>query len=252
MLRILDRGYQLLWREGRLEDAAAGLGEDFEWVVPGHPEGDVRRGRDAVIAFFRDWAEPFEDLEVEWELREVDGGRVLAIIQTRGRGRASGAPVEMRFAQLWTHRNRRFVSMVFYYDVEEALREVRSLSDVARELFEGSRREGVEGLLPYLAENVVWEEDPGWPDAETWQGHEGVRATFRERLDSTSIEPELEEVRELPGRVLMLMRWTGQGEGSGAVGVLRPAAIVYFDRQLVSRVRFFLDRDRAREVFEDA
>ena len=126
-----------------------------------------------------------------------------------------------------------------------------SLSDRARAGMDAFIEQGVEGLLPYLSEDVIWEEDPDWPDGQTWHGHEGVRATFRERLDSTAIVAEVEEIHELPGRTLTLMRWTAQGEGSGAVGVLRPASISYFDGELVARVRFFLDRDRAWEVFRD-
>ena len=53
VVRILDRGYTLIWREGRLEDALRGLEDDFEWVVPNHPEGAVRHGADSVIEFFR-------------------------------------------------------------------------------------------------------------------------------------------------------------------------------------------------------
>lgn len=36
--RLLDRGYTMIWREGRLEDALRGLGDDLE--------------------FFREWIEP--------------------------------------------------------------------------------------------------------------------------------------------------------------------------------------------------
>lgn len=254
MLRILQRGYELIWREDRLEDALIGLGPDFEWVVPGHPEGDVRRGADAVIAFFRDWAEPFEDLHVDWELHEVGPDRALAIFETRGRGRASGAPVEMRNGQLWTFRDGRFVRMVLYFDVDEARRDAglaeRSLADLAREGIAAYQRGGFEAVMPYLAEDVVWEEDPGWPDGQTWHGHEGVRAAFRERLESTSIAVELEDVVERRGRVLVAMRWTAEGQGSGAVGVLCPAVIYEYEGELVSRARFFLDPERAREAFE--
>jgi ketosteroid isomerase-like protein len=114
---------------------------------------------------------------------------------------------------------------------------------------EAFREQGVEGLLPFLREDVVWEEDPAWLDTQTWHGHEGVRASFRERLDSTAIVPETEEVHELPGRALALMLWTAQGEGSGAVGVMRTAAIGYFDGELIARMRLFLDRDQAWEAF---
>jgi ketosteroid isomerase-like protein len=122
-LRMLDRGYQLIWHEDRLEDALTGLGPDFEWVVPGHPEGDVRHGPQAVIEFFSDWREQFDDPFIEWELHELGTDRVLAIIHSRARGKASGARVEMRFAQLWTWGEDRFVRAVLYYDVTKARRE---------------------------------------------------------------------------------------------------------------------------------
>lgn len=121
-LKVLERGYELIWREDRLEDALIGLGPDFEWVVPEHPEGEVRRGAEAVIGFFRDWREQFDELVVNWELHELDAERVLAVLDSHGRGMMSGAPVEMRFAQLWTWRDERFVRMVLYLDVDEGRR----------------------------------------------------------------------------------------------------------------------------------
>ena len=122
MLRMLQRGYELMWRQGRFEAALAGLEPDFEWVVPGHPEGDVFRGPDATMAFFRDWVEPWGELHVDWELLPAEPDRVLAILDMQGRGRESGAPVEMRVGQLWTFRDGRFVRMVLYNDLDEARR----------------------------------------------------------------------------------------------------------------------------------
>jgi ketosteroid isomerase-like protein len=121
-LRLLDRGYTMMWREGRVEEALIGLGEDFEWVVPRHPEGSVRRGADGVIQFFYEWIEPWEDFHLDWELKQVDSDLALATIHMRGVGRESGVPAEMTFAQLWTYRDGRFVRMVMYYDVDEAHR----------------------------------------------------------------------------------------------------------------------------------
>jgi ketosteroid isomerase-like protein len=121
-LRLLERGYTMMWREDRVEEALIGLGDDFEWVVPRHPEGAVRRGAEGVIQFFHEWVEPWEDFHLDWELQEVDADRVLAIIQMRGVGRESRVPAEMTFGQLWTYRDERFVRMVMYYDVDEARR----------------------------------------------------------------------------------------------------------------------------------
>jgi ketosteroid isomerase-like protein len=120
--RLLDRGYEIIWRENDLERALGGLRPDFEWVVPRHPEGAVRRGPEATIAFFREWIEPWEDLHVDWELHPAGRERVLAVLTMRGRGRESGASVEMVAGQLWTFQNGEPVRMVFYQDVEEGFR----------------------------------------------------------------------------------------------------------------------------------
>jgi ketosteroid isomerase-like protein len=245
MMRILERGYELIWREDRIEDALIGLDPEFEWVVPGHPEGDVRHGAQAVIAFFRDWIEPWDELHVDWDLQPAGPDRVLAIITMAGRGRGSGASVEMRVGQLWTFEDGRAIRMVMYYDVDEARREVTVRLATAAY---GSG--DYEAVIPYLAEDVVWEEDPEWPDGQTWHGREGVRTAFRERLESTSITVAIDELSARGQRVLTLMTWTAEGQGSGATGVLRPGVIYEFEGELVKRTRFFLDQRRAREEFE--
>ena len=122
ILQMLDRGYTLIWREDRLEEGLAGLEDDFEWVVPDHPEGAVRQGSASVVEFFREWLEPWDDFEVDWELEEVAPDRVLATIEMRGRGHGSGAQTEMRFFQLWTFRDRRAIRMELYRDLDEARR----------------------------------------------------------------------------------------------------------------------------------
>ena len=123
MMRVLQRGYEMIWREDRVEEALSGLGSDFEWIVPDHPDGEVYRGPEAVIGFFRDWLVQFPGLQVDWELTELEGGRALAVFTMQGRGTTSGAPVEMRNAQIWTWDEGRFTRMVMYYDVARARRE---------------------------------------------------------------------------------------------------------------------------------
>ena len=120
--RLLDRGYTMMWREGRVEDALRGLEDDFEWVVPDHPEGAVRHGPESVIEFFHEWVEPWEDLEIDWELEAVGREAALATIQMSGRGRGSGVPAEMQFFQLWTFRDGRAVRMEMFSDLDDARR----------------------------------------------------------------------------------------------------------------------------------
>jgi ketosteroid isomerase-like protein len=120
IVRILDRGYTLIWREGELERALRGLDDDFEWEATGYLEESVRRGPDSVIKFFREWIEAWEELEVDWELQELDPERALALVHMRGRSRVGGVPGEMHFGQIWMLRDGRFKRMVMYPDVAQA------------------------------------------------------------------------------------------------------------------------------------
>ena len=126
MTELLDRMYARVWHERDLEAAFDGLPEDFEWIVPGHPDGDVHRGPRAVLAFFRDWIDQWEDAESEWELEQTSPDTVLSCTTTRGRGRASGVPVELHFAQVWTFRGGVPIRMRLHADADSARRAARA------------------------------------------------------------------------------------------------------------------------------
>ena len=49
---------------------------------------------------------------------------VVVILNQRGRSKATGIPVDMRFAQLWTLRDGQGVRMQLFASVEEALEAV--------------------------------------------------------------------------------------------------------------------------------
>ena len=122
MIEQLDRMYELAWRENDVESALRDLPENFEWVVPGHPDGAVRRGPHAVIEFFHDWNDQWDDPTTDWTLLQTRPDTVLALVTTRGRGRASGVPVELNFAQVWTFRDGEPVRMVLYADADKGRR----------------------------------------------------------------------------------------------------------------------------------
>jgi ketosteroid isomerase-like protein len=125
-IAMLDRMYAQVWRERDLAAAFADVGADFEWVMPGHPEGAVRRGPHAVSDFFRDWIEQWEASETDWKLEQTAPDTVLALVTTRGRGRVSGVPVEEHFAQVWTFRDGVPVRMVLYPDADKGRRAARN------------------------------------------------------------------------------------------------------------------------------
>jgi ketosteroid isomerase-like protein len=119
MLETLERLLTRVWREHDVEGALAGLPQDFEWLVPGFPGTEATRGPEATLDFFRDWIDQWEELQVDWELEQAGPDTVFAVVDMRGLGRASGVPVELRFAQVWSFRESVPVRMVFHADVEE-------------------------------------------------------------------------------------------------------------------------------------
>ena len=122
MIEQLELLYARVWREHDVEGALAVLPQDFEWIVPGFPGNQAARGPEGTIEFFRHWIDQWDDLRVDWELEQGSPDAILAVVDMRGRGRASGVPVELHFAQVWSFREDVPVRMVFYADVEEGRR----------------------------------------------------------------------------------------------------------------------------------
>jgi ketosteroid isomerase-like protein len=112
-------------RQGNL-DAGFDAGyatEDFEWVMPPRSPGfrRVYRGRDEFFEFMRTWTEDF-DWEIELE-RLVDADTsVVGIYRQHARGRASGAPVELRMGVVYEFRDGRICRMTNFLDPAAALR----------------------------------------------------------------------------------------------------------------------------------
>jgi ketosteroid isomerase-like protein len=121
-VEVLELLLTRVWREDSLEGALADLPQDFEWLVPGFPGSEAARGPEATLDFFRDWIDQWDDLWVDWELEQAGPDTVFAVVDMRGRGRASGVPVELRFAQIWSFRENVPVRMEFQADVEDGRR----------------------------------------------------------------------------------------------------------------------------------
>jgi ketosteroid isomerase-like protein len=127
----------------------------------------------------------------------------------------------------------------------------RPPAEIARDALSAFAEQGARAAVPYLREDVVLREDPEWPDGDVWHGHDGVREMFRQRLESTAIEPDIEELRERGQRVLAIMRWTGRGLGSGATGEMRAGAVFTFEGSQIALIEMFIDPDRARARFDE-
>lgn len=97
---------------------------DFVWDMSqfrGWPEQPTYQGIEGARAFLRTWIGAWDDWEVEVESLEEVGEQVLAILLQRGRSKATGLPIDMRFAMLWSLRDGKETRMTMYADPDEAL-----------------------------------------------------------------------------------------------------------------------------------
>jgi ketosteroid isomerase-like protein len=80
-------------------------------------------GIDALRAWAREYYSAWEDLDDHLdEVIDAGGDQVVAIVTTRGRGRASGIDVELTgSAGVWTIEDGLIVKVVWYSTVEDAL-----------------------------------------------------------------------------------------------------------------------------------
>ena len=101
---------------------------EFVWDMStfrGWPEQQTYAGFEGAQAFLADWLEAFDDWEIEPEQYiEADGDRVVVILRQRGRSKASGATIEMRFGQVWTIKDGLSTRMQMYASPAEALEAV--------------------------------------------------------------------------------------------------------------------------------
>jgi ketosteroid isomerase-like protein len=106
------------------EDPFPLLDENVVWEVPmfDQPE-DSFNGHAGVAEFFRRWLGTWENYELTIEdVIETPDGRVVTLFREAGRGRTSGAPVELRVVGVWTVANGRVSHYRGYTDREEGLR----------------------------------------------------------------------------------------------------------------------------------
>jgi ketosteroid isomerase-like protein len=100
--------------------------EDFDpgidWVLPARQSSDSCRGPDEVIQFWKGLDETFEELRLDPHEFIDAGDRVATRLRYYGRGKESGAEVEVEmYHQVATFREGRIVRMEYFGEWEEAL-----------------------------------------------------------------------------------------------------------------------------------
>jgi len=124
-VEILRRGYEHFSATGEIR-----VHPDFVWDVTklGWPGQKIYAGAEGPNQFNAEWAEAWDDWELEAE-EYIDAGEcVVVIVNQRGRSKSTGIPVDMRFAQVWSFRDGQAIGMEMYSSVDEAL-EATGLSE---------------------------------------------------------------------------------------------------------------------------
>jgi ketosteroid isomerase-like protein len=122
-----------IFNDQGVEAATSALGHllDEEFVIEEAapvPDRERYAGREAFIANLIKLEESFVELRlVPLEIVDLDD-KLVVVVSMAGKGRASGAPVEMTFAQLWSLRDGKAVSLRDFATKTEAL-EAAGLSE---------------------------------------------------------------------------------------------------------------------------
>jgi ketosteroid isomerase-like protein len=124
-VEIVRRGYEQ-FAAGDIEGVATLFAEEAELAdvgglgLAGSAAG-TRYGPEGFIRASADTQETFEDYRVEPQEFIDAGEAVVVLVRVTGRGKASGAHMEMHVAHLWVFRNGKVIRGDVYRTREEAL-----------------------------------------------------------------------------------------------------------------------------------
>lgn len=126
-VEVIERMYDAIARRDS-EAVLALYHPDVEWDMSGYPYGEMletrSRGHAGLRVFWKDLYEAWESYEHEVHELLDAGDQVVSIVTDRGRGRASGADVEMDAYGVWSVRDGQIIRSVWFRTREEALEAV--------------------------------------------------------------------------------------------------------------------------------
>ena len=124
-VETLRRGYRALNRRD-LTGVMDLIDENLVWDAGDlSPDGQSPTpGRESFAVFVRSWIDAFEDFRIEpREVIEL-GPFLLAVVRQSGRGRASGAPIDIEIVHLWTIDDGRAIRLQSHRTRDSALEAV--------------------------------------------------------------------------------------------------------------------------------
>lgn len=83
---------------------------------------ETHRGPEALLEWMDEGDDAFVDFVVELKAIEEVAGHVVVSMRQRGRGKASGAEVDLPFTHVWTLRDGRAIRVQSFTDRDDAVR----------------------------------------------------------------------------------------------------------------------------------
>ena len=113
------------FNRGDIHEALKDMDPQVEWRTPQSlPDAQTYHGHDGVKAWWAMWNDAFADLRLEPdEFKDLGNGRVIVPVRALGRGRESGAEVDVSFCLLGSGSGR-LERMEFFASEAEALEAV--------------------------------------------------------------------------------------------------------------------------------
>jgi ketosteroid isomerase-like protein len=127
-VEVVRRLYKAIARRDS-EGVLALYDPEVVWDMSGYPYGEMleRRshGHAGLRAFWRELYEAWEEYEHDCHELIDAGEHVISVVTDRGRGRVSGAEVEISAYGLWTIRDGKIIVVAWFRTREEAFDAVR-------------------------------------------------------------------------------------------------------------------------------
>jgi ketosteroid isomerase-like protein len=117
----MAREFIAAYNQRDFDAALTDFDPEIEWVLPARQRSDSGRGLDAVIRFFEDIDETWEELWLEPREYVDAGDRVATRLRHHGRSRSGAEIDEELYHQVATFRDGKIVRMEYFGDWDEAL-----------------------------------------------------------------------------------------------------------------------------------
>jgi ketosteroid isomerase-like protein len=231
------------------------LDPDIEWTTTGaFVEAGTYRGHEGVRRYLGAMYDEFEELRNELVEVIEAGSQFVVVSRITGRGKRSGAPVELILASIGSVSDGKIVRIRNYPSREKALEAAglkgqdlaKANEEVVARLVEAWNRADVEAFLDLFHPDCEVIFPPEVPEPGPFRGHAELRGWVEGFL--AAWETHRADVVELiakGGIVFAMLHLTGRGSGSGIELDETDAHVFTFGGGKIARWRNFSDRTEA-------